>query len=113
MQETRKTPVKRRTAVRHPADAAVACRPFSSRGGARGADAVMRNFSRAGVYIESVHEFKIGTILQLRILKYPTTLQSFDPDDRPRSMGLAAVKWRQQLTAEDAGPYGYGLKYLD
>jgi hypothetical protein len=73
----------------------------------------MRNFSIAGAYIETFQEFRIGTILQMRMVQYPSTQQSLGPDDQPRTMTLAEVKWRQQLAAGNASPYGFGLKLLD
>jgi hypothetical protein len=104
---------RRRAVARYPTDAAVACRRFSSKWCAYSVDAVMRNFSRTGAYIEAAHDFKIGTILQLRLAQYPAPLGSIDPDDQPRSICLAAVKWRQTLAAEESNQYGYGLKHLD
>ncbi|MGD9251111.1 MAG: hypothetical protein PVG19_07795 [Desulfobacterales bacterium] len=104
---------KRRIASRHPTEAAVACRPFHSNGTTTTADAVMRNFSKSGSYIESAHAFKIGTIIQLRMVQYPSTQGILDLDDRPRSTCLAAIKWRRPLADENDGPYGFGLKYLD
>ena len=104
---------KRRIASRYPTEAAVACRPFYSNGTTITADAVMRNFSKSGSYIESAHAFKIGTIIQLRMVQYPSLLKSLDWDDRPRSSCLAAIKWRRQLADDNDGPYGFGLKYLD
>ena len=102
-----------RIGLRFPTEAAVACRPFADRGGASPAEAVMRNFSKAGSYIESAHAFKTGAIIQLRMVQYPSTLGALDWDDRPRSIGIAAVKWRRPLADENDGPYGFGLKYLD
>jgi hypothetical protein len=104
---------KRRIASRHPTEATVACRPFHSSGTTATADAVMRNFSKSGSYIESAHAFKVGTIIQLRMLQYPSPLKSLDWDDRPRTTCLAAVKWRRQLAVENDKPYGFGLKYID
>jgi hypothetical protein len=103
---------QQRAAARYATDASVACRPFSSRGG-DSADAVMRNFSKGGAYIETGRAFKIGTICQLRMVQYPVALRSVAPDDRPRSACLAVVQWRQTLTPDNEGPYGYGLRQLD
>ncbi len=104
---------KRRSESRYPTEAAVVCRPFHSSGSTTTADAVMRNFSKSGSYIESAHALKIGTIIQLRMVQYPSLLETLDWDDRPRCTGLAAVKWRYKLTDEIDGPIGFGLQYLD
>lgn len=82
-------------------------------GGTYSTDAVMRNFSIAGAYIETVHEFRIGSILQMRMVQYPSKQRSLGSDDQPRTMALAEVKWWHQLAAENARPYGFGLKLLD
>jgi hypothetical protein len=102
-----------RIASRHPTEAAVACRPFHSSGATTTADAVMRNFSKSGSYIESAHAFGVGSVIQVRMVQYPSPIETRDWDDRPRPKGLAAIKWRRQLADEDDGFYGFGLKYLD
>ena len=83
---------KRRIALRHPIEATVACRPFTSRGTPQSADAVMRNFSDTGSYIESTHAFGVGTVIQVR------------PDDERIGLGVpkkapcrsAATEFRSQ-----------------
>ena len=104
---------KRRNASRHPTEAAVACRPFHSNGTTTTADAVMRNFSKCGAYVESAHALKIGTVIQLRMVQYPSPLEDLDWDERPRSTCLAAIKWRRHLSDENDGPIGFGLQYLE
>jgi len=34
-------------------------------------------------------------------------------EERPRSICLADVKWRQELVDENVTRYGIGLRYLD
>ncbi|MDJ0856979.1 MAG: hypothetical protein QNI88_17340 [Desulfobacterales bacterium] len=111
--ETMENQDNQRIAPRHPTEAAVTCRPFHSNGTTTAADAVMRNFSKSGSYIESVHAFKIGAVIQLRMVQYPSPLESRDWDDRPRSTCLAAIKWRRRLADGRDGAYGFGLKYLE
>lgn len=104
---------KRRIASRIRTEAVVACRPFSSGGATQPADGVMRNFSDEGSYIETSREFKLGTILHLRMVHYPPRPLSLATEELPRSICLAEVRWRQELVDEDTIQYGFGLKYLD
>jgi hypothetical protein len=103
----------KRTGQRNPTEASIACRPFTSSGDTHTADGVMRNFSKEGSYIETSREFIIGTILHLRMVRYPPMPSSTADEDRPRSICLAEVKWRQELADENATRYGIGLRYLD
>ena len=103
-----------RAATRNPTEATIICRPYASSGGdICTSDGVMRNFSSGGAYIETSHNFKTKTILILRVVRYPS-MPSFITDlERPRSICLAQVKWRQALTEENTIRYGIGLKYLE
>ena len=104
---------KRRIASRKRTEAVVACRPFTSGGAVHTADGIMRNFSEGGSYIESSRDFKLGTILYLRMLRYPPVSLSPGADTQLRSICLAEVKWRQDVSGENTIQYGFGLKYLD
>ena len=102
-----------RVAPRIATEAAITCRPFASCGDAHSIDAVMRNFSEKGSYIETSSEFKLGTILQMRVVDYPPMLPSTTGQAQPPSICLAEVKWRQDMADENATRYGIGLRYLD
>ena len=104
---------KRGKGSRNPTEAVVACRPFTSSGATRTADGVMRNFSKEGSYIESSSEFNLGTILHLRMVRYPPRSPSHGVDIQPRSICLAEVKWRKEMIGEKPIQYGFGLRYLD
>lgn len=104
---------KRRVAARKPTEVAIACRQFTSSGATHTADGVMRNFSEDGSYIETSCEFKLGTILHLRMVHYPPISQSPGAEEQPRSICLAEVKWRQEWIDENSIQYGFGLRYLD
>lgn len=104
---------KRRVTSRNSTEAFVACRPFTSSGATHTADGVVRNFSEGGSYIESSRNFKLGTILCLRMLHCPPVSLSPGADTQLRSICLAEVKWRQEMVGENTIQYGFGLKYLD
>jgi hypothetical protein len=91
----------------------VICRPYTSTGNVRSAKGVMRNFSSQGSYIETDLKFNSGTILIVRMVGCLPTPSSADIDEKPRSICLGEIKWRQNLMDEEDGRYGMGLRYLD
>jgi hypothetical protein len=104
---------KRRNASRNAGEAVIACRLFTSSGGANHTiDTIMSNFSEDGVYIESSRDFRIGALLHLRIVGYPITHQSILHEKQPRSNCLAEVKWRREKVELGTRRYGLGLKYI-
>ena len=102
-----------RVAPRNPTEAAVTCRPYASSGSIHTTDGVMRNFSNGGFYIETSRKYQSGTILIVRMVCYPNLAECVAVDHWPRSIGLAEVRWGQELTDEKAIRFGFGLKYLD
>jgi hypothetical protein len=87
---------KRRFSEREKTHAGVVCRQFTSTGGGQTAKGVMRNFSKEGFYIETTSNYKSGTILQLRIVRYPSLSPALPVDATPRSITLAEIKWKQK-----------------
>jgi len=104
---------KRGPASRNCTETAVTCRPFTSGSAIHTADGVMRNFSDGGVYIETSREFKLGTILHLRMVHYPSRPLSLAAEALPRSTCLVEVKWLQKMVGENIIQYGFGLRYID
>ena len=113
MQVTREEKEKSRVTARNHTEAAIACRQFTSGGTSYAANGVMRNYSEEGCYIETSHEFNLGTILHLRIVHYPPCPPSLAVEELPRSICLAKIKWQQVLVGENTIQYGFGLRYLD
>jgi hypothetical protein len=91
----------------------VICRPYTSTGNVRSAKGVMRNFSSQGSYIETDLKFNSGTILIVRMVGCLPTPSSAESSEKPRSICLGEIKWRQNLMDEEDGRYGMGLRYLD
>lgn len=112
MQETEKIKTER-VSPRNPTEAAITCRPYTSTGRVCASAGVMRNFSSQGFYIETSRKYQSGTILIMRMVRYPTVTPSIADEERPRSICLAEVKWRQELAGENAIGYGIGLRYID
>jgi hypothetical protein len=73
----------------------------------------MRNYSGEGLYIEASREFKLGTILHMRMVRYPPMSSSAAGETQPRSICLAEVKWQQDLADDNAIRFGIGLRYLE
>jgi len=102
-----------RVAPRMATEAAITCQPFTSCGAAHTADAVMRNFSEEGSYIETSREFNLGTILHMRMVRYPPMTSFTAGETQPRSICLAEVKWQQDVADDNDVRFGMGLRYLD
>ena len=103
----------KRFAPRNPTEAAITCRPFASSSALRASGGIMRNFSCNGSYIETSCEFKSGTILIIRMTRYPSLPSSLAAEEGLRTICLAEVKWLQELTDVNAIRFGIGLRYLD
>ena len=69
--DTMQTITIRRGAPRNPTEAAITCRPYASTGAIYSSAGVMRNFSSQGPYIETSRNYQSGTILILRMVRYP------------------------------------------
>lgn len=102
-----------RAAPRSPTEAAITCRPYVSRRVVQTADGVMLNFSRLGSYVETSGKYEFGTILIVRMLRYPPVISALESDNQPRTICLAEVKWCRELANGNGNRYGMGLKYLD
>ena len=113
MQEVMEKKEIERAAPRNATEAAITCRPFASNGDVCASDGVMRNFSSQGSYIETSQKFEPGAILIMRMVRYPPMPAFIADEERPRSICLADVKWRQELVDENVTRYGIGLRYLD
>ncbi|BBO93005.1 hypothetical protein DSCOOX_61850 [Desulfosarcina ovata subsp. ovata] len=73
----------------------------------------MRNFSSDGAYIETDRPFTPGTILIVRMIRYPTMTVDPETDERPRLICLAEVRWIQERMDDGRPCYGMGLRYID
>lgn len=112
MKETSKQLKCKRNASRQPTEAFVTCHPYTSSGNQHATDGVMRNFSSDGFYIETSRPYISGTILFMRMVRYPQ-MHPTVTEDHPRSICLVEVKWLQTLAHEDAIRYGMGVRYLE
>ena len=102
----------KRKASRQPTEASVTCQPFTSNGRQHASDGNIRNVSSDGLYIETSRPYRSGTILLMRTVRYPP-VNAMDPDERPRSICLAEVKWLHELAQADVVRFGMGVRYLE
>lgn len=100
-----------RTESRSLAKAPITCRPFIS-GPCRCVDGFLLNFSNTGSYVETSRHFKPGSILLLRMTMDPALLPHPEPKKGLRSICLAEVKWVKELSPDNTGRYGMGVRYL-
>lgn len=96
----------------NPNEIAVTCRPYGSNSALPISDGVMRGFSSEGLYIETPYKYKSGTILIVRVDRYPSLPTSLAESEYPRSICLAEVKWQRELVDETGIRFGMGLHYI-
>lgn len=112
-QLTAKKNEKQRADSRSLSEATSTCRPYSSSSAFRESDGIMRSFSSEGSYIETTGKYNSGTILIVRMVRYPKMKPALTNKEQPRSFCLAEVKWCQELSDVYSNRYGIGLKYLN
>lgn len=114
METIRPEGLKQRISSRRPTtDAVITCRPYGSHGDTHSVEGVMRNVSREGACIETAHRFKPGTILIVRMVRYPSSRTDREAVEGVRSIVLAEVRWRKDRHTADGPIYGMGLRYFD
>ena len=72
----------------------------------------MRSFSSDGLYIETPYKYESGTILIVRVERYPSLPISLAESEYPRSICLAEIKWQRELFDENGIRFGMGLQYI-
>lgn len=113
MQDTTENKAIDRFAPRYHTEAAITCQPFTSSGALRASNGVLRNFSCNGSYIETSCELKPGTIIIIQMTRCPPLPSSLAAEEGLRTICLAEIKWRQELTDAKAIRFGMGVRYLD
>jgi hypothetical protein len=98
--------------LNNPTETAITCQPYGSNGSLPISDGVMRSFSIDGLYIEASNKYNSGTILIVRVDRYPSLPTTMDEAERPRSICLAEVKWQRKLVDENGVRFGMGLRYI-
>ena len=89
---------------------AIRCRPFAINGALHVSNAVILNFSRTGMYIETSRIYNPGTILIIRKAhRSPWISTRAAGETKPPSLCLAEIKWLKELAQEDSIRFGMGL----
>ena len=112
MQNTFAIKTQRRTQDRGLTNACITCRSFTS-DIIQASDGIMRNYSNSGGYIETSRKFSLGTVLVVRMTRCPGMGSSFAAEEGLRTIGLAQVKWMQELADKNTARYGMGIEYFE
>jgi len=103
---------EKRESTRNPAEIRIICQPYSSASDIRQCTGLLRNYSDNGIYIETPHDYKPGTILIIRITHCTRHSSLVSLGKGVRTICLAQVKWQQDLSDHSTTCYGMGLGYL-
>ena len=104
---------EKRGTPRHSAEIGIVCQPYSSCGTIRHFSGTLRNYSCGGIYIETPHEFKTGTILLIRTTHSAAPSSFHVCKEGLRTICLAEVKWQQELSDPRGPCFGTGLRYMN
>ncbi len=74
-------------------------------------DAKLLNFSESGVYLETTHDLKPGTMIFMKMKMVTSSKINCLNHEHPRSVSLGEVKWRIDLSGSDQSSYGVGVRY--
>jgi hypothetical protein len=113
MKSTLRAVNEKRWSTRNLANIGIVCQPYSSASNIRRCTGVLRNYSNGGIYIEAPHDYKSGTILVIRTNHSAQPSSTAPSGEGVRTICLAEVKWRQDLSDQQTTRYGMGLKYLN
>jgi len=105
-------PGEKRTQPRNPAEAQIACCLLTTRSEEKQAACTLRNYSPAGVYIESQHCYNKGAVVVVRIFTPAPSASEPVAEEEIPSVALAEVRWVQALQDNETPCFGIGLKYL-
>ena len=99
---------EKRRHVRHKCEAAIEWSYFNKE---IYFDAKLLNFCEGGIYIETSHDLKRGTMIFLKMkMDSLIKLNSLDHGG-PRSVSMGEVKWHIDLSGNDKTYYGVGVRY--
>ena len=113
MEHTAKKVIEKRGSPRHSTAVEMVSRPYTSTGTIRQSNGIIRNFSNGGVYIETPHTYKSGTILVIRATMSAPASSACVTGEGLRTICLAEVKWQTDLSDQKLSRYGIGLRYLE
>ena len=69
------------------------------------------NFSKSGLYFETTHALKPGTILLFRSETFSKKGPHFEDCECVRSISLLEIKWCQEFLRDGESYYGIGARY--
>ncbi len=105
-------PGKRRYYPRHRTQTIVSCNAFTSNIPESGTEGNVSNFSEDGFYMETHCKYPVATTLLIRVIHYSERKTTASVPIGPKSICLAQVRWRCEVSDKDAVRYGMGLRYI-
>jgi len=76
-------------------------------------EAKIYNFSRNGIYFETAHEVKPGTIVFVRLEALLSKNMRLDDHECLRTVTLGEVKWCNELPADGVSYFGVGVRHCE
>lgn len=76
-------------------------------------DAKILNFSRNGFYFETSHAIKSKTYIFTRLETLFTKNMKLIEQECLRTVSLGEVKWCHELSKDDLGYYGVGIRHCE
>jgi hypothetical protein len=104
--------MEKRSYFRNRTEIPVVCRQFNTQYPTHSISGIMLNYSSNGTYIKSNTNCDKGTILLIRIPKYPTIAKFNGNLGTIRSISIAEVKWVLPIRDDEKTSFGIGLRYL-
>lgn len=99
----------KRAGKRYSCDISVACRYFNGEENSYGK---LLNYSKAGVYLESVSLFKEKSIIFIRVEEILSNVVQSNLNCAPRTITLAEVRWCKKIKDAGIARYAIGARYF-
>ena len=100
--------MERRDNKRYPLEASI---DFGRFNGEKTFHAKTLNCSKDGMYLESDHFFREGTMILIRLKSFSFIDSAPEALEGVRSISLAKVKWLQPMDDSSDQRFGIGIKY--
>jgi hypothetical protein len=99
----------KRAGQRYSCDISVACTYFNGEENSYGK---LLNYSKAGVYLESVSLFKEKSIIFIRVEEILSNGAQSNINCAPRTITLAEVRWCKKISDAGIARWGIGARYF-
>ena len=100
--------MEKRVDKRHNCEASIICNYFNKE---KTFNAKMLNYSEGGMYFESDSFFKEGINIFFKMKSCLFDASDLELCNGLRTVSLAEVRWRKEISSEDSSRFGMGVKY--